>query len=364
MENDLFAKLEAMASAASTDIDRWTFRAQRACALARFGRIEAARSEIHDLRALNTSFEAKFTAWILLAEGLCDHFESLSTDAADRFKRAHSLASAIGNSEIRSLAAAWMGASEFLMGQYEAAALRAAEAIEQAPSNGHLARSRAHLVLANCLYGFGSEPLAAKHYAKARRFAVEAHDISMQSAILYNVAAFRLWRLSFEDAFSAPLVADEVRLAALEVDSIGNLDRGLQIASLETMVPLLRAQLRLVMGQWVDADAIYSEFIEGGTRRLAPRYLAEQSHCNAMLSRRERALDLASQAQSLLTEKTELDDRAVCHARLSTSYTSLGMLQEARVQSEAAHKYQSAFRTYQEGLRARLISIAGGEHMQ
>jgi hypothetical protein len=82
------------------------------------------------------------------------------------------------------------------MGRHEAAALHAAEAIQHAPNNGALALSRAHLVLANCLYGFGAEALASKHYFKARQFAVEARDISMQSAILYNAAAFHLSRLS------------------------------------------------------------------------------------------------------------------------------------------------------------------------
>ena len=358
MGTDLLADLEAMARAASTDVDRWIFRAQRTCALARLGRIEAARLEIRDLRALNTSFEPKLTAWILLAEGLCDHFASLSTDAIDQFKRAHGLGCAIGDLEIRSLAAAWIGASEFLMGRHEAAALRAAEAIKHSPTNGHLARSRAHLVLANCLYGFGSESLAARHYAKARSSAVDAHDISMQSAILYNLAAFRLWRLSFEDAFGVPLVADEVHLAALEVESIGNLDKGLQIASLQAMVPLLRAQLRLIGTRWAEADAIYSEFAHGSTRRLTPRYLAEQSHCKAMLCLREQALELAAQAQDLVTEKTELDDRAVCHARLSSSFACFGMNREARAQSEASQKYRTAFLEYQGGLRARLVSIA------
>lgn len=360
MGSDLLAKLEAMVGAAPTELERWTLRAQRACALARLGRIEAAQAEICDLRGLNASFEPKLTAWILLAEGMCDHFESLSTNAVDRFKRAHGLACASRDSELQSLAAAWIGASEFLMGRHEAAALRAAEAIKHAPSNGDLARSRAHLVLANCLYGFGCESLAARHYTEARNSAIEARDISMQSAILYNVAAFHLWRLSLEDAFGVPPSEGEVRLIALEIESVANLDLGLHNTSLIGMVPLLRAQLRLVMGHWEEADAIYSEYIQGGTRRLAAKYLAEQSHCNAMLSRRDRALDLASRAQNLLSEKTELDDQAVCHARLSKSFAFLGMPHEAHEQEEAAEEYRSAFRAQQESLRARLVSIAAG----
>lgn len=358
MNDDLLANLAASAQSASDDIERWTYLAQRACALARLGRIETAREEISTLRSHNASYAPRLSAWIFLAEGLCDHFESLSTDAADRFKRAHGLAAAIGDAEIRSLAAAWIGASEFLMGHHEAAALRAAEAIQHAPSNGALALSRAHLVLANCLYGFGVESLASRHYAKARRFAVEARDISMQSAILYNVAAFHLWRLSFEDAFCKAPSTEDVNLASLEVSSIGNLDQGLQIGSLQAMVPLLRAQLSLIRREWAEADAIYSDFINGGVVRLAPRYLAEQAHCNAMLNRRERVLSLVSGAQELLDNRTELDDRATCHARLSTSLATLGFTDESNLHADSARKHRSAFAAYQERLRPRLVMIA------
>ncbi|HSB25453.1 MAG TPA: hypothetical protein VLE94_20315 [Burkholderiaceae bacterium] len=358
MTNDLLASLDALASAATNDLDRWSYRAQHACALARLGRIEAARAEIRSLREYNTAYSPRLTGWIFLAEGMCDHFESLSTDAIDRFKRAHGLAAATNDPEIKSLAAAWIGASEFLMGRHEAAALHAAEAIEGAPANGALALSRGHLVLANCLYGFGAEAVAAKHYAKARHFAVEARDISMQSAILYNVAAFRLWRLTLEDAFGEPLSAKEVRLAELEVNSIGNLDHGLEIASLEAMVPLLRAQVRLISGQWADADTIYAESIDGGARRLAPRYMAERAHCNAMLDRRDRALDLASEAQRMLGEGIELDDRAACHARLARIFEVLGLAGEAAAQAKLARETRAAFRAYQESLRPRLASIS------
>jgi hypothetical protein len=74
--------------------------------LARLGQIETTRTEIAALRSYNTSYTPRLTAWIFLAEGLIDHFESLSTKAADRFQRAHGLAVAIGDPEIRSLAAA------------------------------------------------------------------------------------------------------------------------------------------------------------------------------------------------------------------------------------------------------------------
>jgi len=149
-----------------------------------------------------------------------------------------------------------------------------------------------------------------------------------------------------------------VRLAELEVNSISNLDQGLEIASLEAMVPLLRAHVRLITREWADADTIYAESIDGGARRLAPRYMAERAYCNAMLDRRDSALDLASEAQGMLGEGIELDDRAACHARLSMTFEVLGLTGEAAAQAKSARETRAEFRAYQKSLRPRLASIA------
>jgi hypothetical protein len=161
-----------------------------------------------------------------------------------------------------------------------------------------------------------------------------------------------------------PHTADEIDIANLEVNSISNLDQGLQIGSLGAMVPLLRAQLLLVKRQWAEADAIYTVSVNGGALRLAPRYLAEQAYCNAMLERQERALGFASEAKRLLTDRTELDDRAACHARLSKSFGSLGLMVESNAHAESARNDRLAFVEFQRELRPRLVTIAEGTDLQ
>ena len=249
------------------------------------------------------------------------------------------------------------------MGRYETASLHAAEAIQHAPVTGSLALSRAHLVLANCLYGFGAESLASKHYAKARHFAIEARDISMQSAILYNVAAFHISRISFEDAFGES-IDEQIVSAELELNSISNLDQGLRLGSLPAMVPLLRAQLLLTKKQWSDADALYSSTIaeaaDHGQLRLAARYLAEQAHCHAMLGQLDSASKLVSDAVAHLSDRTELDDRAACHARLSYCLASLGMQADSSAHAEMARKHRLDFAEFQRKFRERIVPIAEG----
>jgi tetratricopeptide (TPR) repeat protein len=361
MTSDLASRLLTLAASASSDNERWIYRAQWACVMARLGRIELARTEVVNLRSCNLSYSPTLTAWIFLAEGMIDHFDSLSVAAVDRFKRAHGLAIAIGDSEVRSTAAAWMGASEFLLAQYENACVHAVEAIQHASESSSLARSRAHLVVANCLNAVGQHVLAAKQYARARHFASEARDISMQSAILYNVAAFHISWLSVVDAFGES-VEDEINVAELELNSIGNLDTGIGLDSLKAMVPLLRAQLLQMQRRWKDAEAIYAELIQEaathGQSRIAPRYLAERAHCVAMLGLKDAALELATQALAQITARTDMDDRAACHARLSLCLAELGQHKESKDQLAEAMRCRTAFSEFQVRHRARITALA------
>jgi tetratricopeptide (TPR) repeat protein len=363
--SSLATQLEALAHGALNEVDRAVYRAQWACAMARLGRIDDARKETDKLRGANAYKSARLTAWILIAEGLADHFESLSSTALDRLRRAYGLATASGDADSRSFAGAWIAASEFLIGNYEAALKGALEAIGCAPTNGYVGLSRAHLVLANCLSVAGEYAGAAAHYANARKFAIQAHDISMQSVLFYNVAAFRISRLSLRDAFGESLES-ETGHARLELESISNLDRGLRVESLTAMVPLLRAQLLIVERKWADAEALYSaaipEATSHGQARWASRFLAERSHCQAMLGMRDAAASSASDAISCLSDRTDLDDLAACHARLSQSFATTGNKSAAEDHLRTAHVYLGRYEAFQRQLAARfgdVLSSAG-----
>jgi len=360
MSHELIARIEALAASANTEAERWLHRAQLACVLARLGHIVSAREEIAALRGRNAAYDPRLTAWIFLAEGLSHHYESLSTEAADRFKRAYGVGLAIDDNEIRSLAAAWLAASEFLMASYETSAMHAVEAIRSAPQSASLAISRAHLVLANCLCLVEDSVHAAKHYKDARSFAIEARDISMQSSILYNVAAFRIARLSLIDAFGES-IDSELPLASLELDSISNLDSGLGIDSLRAMVPLLRAQLHLIKKRWVDANALYvrsiSEAANHGQLRETPRFLAEQAHCLAMMGENDKALAAAAMARERVTGRTDLDDLAACYARLALCFDALGDTKSAAAERVAANENRARYVTFQANLRAKVRAL-------
>jgi len=359
-DENLLTRLEALARSAGSADERSCYEAQWAGAMARLGHVDIARAEISRLREANVAFSPRPTAWILIAEGLADHFETLSTAALDKFKRAHAIAVAVGDSDLRSFSSAWLSASEFLVGNYVGAVSHAFEAIANAGPTGTIALSRAHLVLANILYTVGYYPEAGLEYAKARRFAVDARDISMQSAALYNVAAFRIARLSLEDSLGQPPELEDVRAAQLELNSITNLDAGLGVSSLSAMVPLLRAQLTLVQQQWGDADRYYTlaipEAATYGQLRWEPRFLAEHSHAKAMLGMDSLAEELIARALQGLNERIDADDLAACHARLSLSYAKLGSSAEAAAHSARSREFAAKFAARQEAHKSQLIA--------
>lgn len=361
MTPSLLSRLDELAKSAGNDGDRLVYRAQWAGAMARLGHISESRAEIAKLRQSNAAFMPRPTAWILLAEGLADHFESLSTNALGKFRSGHAIGVAAGDREIQSFAAAWLSASEFLVGTYESAVSHAIEAIRIAPSTGTLALARAHLVLANVLYTVGLFQEACTHYASARRFAVEGHDISMQSAVLYNVAAFRIARLSLEDALGNDASTDEIRVAELELASIANLDRGLGVDSLSAMIPILQAQLLLVKKSWSEADLHYTKAIPEaatyGQLRWEPRFLAEQAHAQAMLGLREGATELTSRAIGQLSGRIDQDDLAACHARLASAFTYLGNETEAAAHLAMTRESASKFAARQDAQRAEVAPL-------
>lgn len=365
MSSRLLSSLEQLANKANSEVERSVFRAQWAGAMARLGHLGAARKEVQALRIFNANYEPRLTAWIMLAEGQIDHYESLSVAALDKFKRAYGIGIAAKDDDTASFAAAWMSASEFQVTAYHAATKHSLEAISLAPATGYLARSRAHLVLANILCAIGWHQAAPAHYAKARTCAIEAHDISMQSAVLYNVAAFRISRISLDDAFDV-VNDEELRLAELELNSIVNLDRGIGVDSLGAMIPILQGQLLMMKRQWGEADLYFARAIPEastyGPLRWEPRFLAEQAYCQAMLGRVEIAASQIARAAEQLNGTMHLDDLAACHARIALVSATLGNSANAEMHMKYARQCAAKLADLQADQRRELAPLLAEIH--
>lgn len=295
--------------------------AKKAGNLARLSRFTEARSLVKDLRAVNSAYEPRLSAWIIFAEGLIEHFETLNNaKAKDKFHRAFLVGQMAGDHEIAGAASAWMAHCELVSGQIKEAVDHVATAFEWSNVDSSEARGRASMVLADALNCAGKTDMARQWYHEARSFAVRDGDIAMQNVMLFNMATFGVANLTLRDCFG-PLDANDWRLVALEVASAGNLNSALGIQSLASMVPIVRAELLVIQRNWTDALALYDQHIpivvNEGQKRLLPKLLAQCAWCRSNTRDMEGAIMSVHDAINQLGECSDLDDLSVTHFRIS-----------------------------------------------
>lgn len=344
---------------------RWILTAKYACALARLSRTDVARAKIQHLRAVNVNYDAELTGWILLAEGLVEHFDSLAISAVDKFRRASAIGVASGNRELGANASAWLANAAFIQGNHTAAATHLTSALSMAEPSDDATLGRASLVVADLLSWAGARDAAKAWYRRARSYAIADGDIAMQSVVLFNSAAFSVAEAVHADCSSAASTK-EVAAAAAALDSITNLDRGLGIESLSSMVPLLRAELLTVQRAWSQASALFEGHFAAATaqgqQRLVPKLQAQHAYSLAQLgdfSRSASSIDLALLNVSMCTDS---DDLFVLHARAASTFQLLGEQQLATSQTRLAKAYRDQFISQQRRIAdevSALLSSSG-----
>ena len=340
MSSRLIARLDAAIAQAMDPLKREFLKAERAGALARHGQLADARFALSGLRTQNQRHRSPLlAAWIHLVDGLIDHFESMAPRALEKFQRAHEQAVLAEDLPMRALAASWMAAVTFNQTDLPALQWQIREVLTCAPADHHASRTRIGLVLADSLRYAGDDARSQQWYLKARAHASAEGDTSMVSALLHNISTMRCGRISLDDAFGRA-DADEAAKALLEAESTANYDWGARAAALVAMVPVIRAQLLVVLGRYGEALSLFDAHlararVEGMGHREA-RFLADRAWCLAKERRTMEAQRDARAAEQLISQVIDADDRAGTHGRLARVYAELGREAEA-----AAHQRQA-----------------------
>jgi hypothetical protein len=317
----------AIAAAGSAQ-ERLVLTARKAGALARLSRFDESRELVTELRSQNLGFDPRLSAWIIFCEGLDSHFSSLATGSAlDRFRRAYAIAVASGDRELSAISAAWAANEEFVAGRAASAIEQVRAAFAWADVDNAEARARANLVVADLLSWAGQGERAKKWYTAARACAIEGGDLAMQSVVLFNSAAFHVANLVIADCMGT-CAPSHLREIELEVNSVANLDRGIGIDSLTTMVPLLLADIRACEGRWSDALRLFQIHIdhlaEQGQSRLVSRFLAQLAWCKLNSSDVQGAIDDMRSALAHAQDGCDLDDLFVLYERAARLQRALG----------------------------------------
>lgn len=344
----LLERLDAAIAAADDPFARECLKARRACVLARQGQFAEARYALAGLRSQSQRLRKPLlTAWVALVEGQVEHFESLADTARERFAQARVLAIEAGDAGLQAEAAAWLAVAEFNANDPQSMAVHAAEALRLAPADGHVARARAALVVADALRYAGEDEAAQPWYGKVRQHAMAEGDTSLVSMLLHNVAAFRAGRIALDDALGQADRAEAQRVL-LEAESTGNYDAGTGQGQLLSFVPLLRAQMLVVLERFEEAvvtiDAQLPKARAEGQIRREAMFLSDAAYCEVRLGRLPEAGKRLRLLQPLLPKVQEPDDQAAMHARLAVVARALGrdeaQVEHATLSAEALGRYR------------------------
>ena len=329
----LIDRLDAQIAQAEEVFERECLKSRRAAVLARHGQFAEARFALAGLRSQSQRLRNPvLSAWVAFVDGLIEHCESLAPTARAKFQRAYDLASTAGDIDLHALCAAWLAMTDLNANDVDATVAHVQEALRIAPADSHAARARAALVVASAWRVAGGGDRATPWYKVARQHAAIEGDVSLVSVLLHNMAAFQAGPISLDGAFDRADLADAQRVL-LEAESTGNYDAGVGNDQLMAEVPLLRAQLMTVLGQYDAAIALFDAQLpraraQGQLHREA-RFLADAAFAEVKLGRLDEAVKRLRAVAAALPLMTEHDDIAATHARLAAATRALGRHEQA-----------------------------------
>ena len=235
-------------------------RAELAAYRTRLGRVEEVRAT---LKELHQRYDARpnvaISAWLNLVEGLARYFSDMDPAARDKVLRAHALSSAAGLTPMRALSAAWLAHLDYAQGDVDSMALHVSEALNLSVETNHGARSRASLVVAQSYHLAGDLDTALPWYVKARDHAQTDGDDATISALMHNMAWLRSHEL--RKRFFLELENDSAtEHALLSAESTRNFNILIGSVSLNSLIPVLRAQILAVIGREAEALVISRRF--------------------------------------------------------------------------------------------------------
>lgn len=351
-------KLDALILAARSEQEKRILLVKKACALTRFSLIEEASAILDRVRSNRDAYDPRLSAWVMLSEGLQHHFGSLAERARRDFRRAYAVSVATGDLELAAVASAWIASAEFTASNLPAVPSALVQTFTYADRSNAAARARACLVIADMVNCAG-DPLSARHwYKQARDAAVEEGDIAMQSVGMYNDAAYRVWNVVLSDCDQG---ADEhlVMLASVSVDSVGNLDLGLGVRRLTSLIPLLRAEVLTVQRKWDEAIGLFDAFLcdrsVEAKGRVMPKLQAQRAYCLAMVGDYDVAVKEVQRAiEEAATCTEDFDDLFVMHTRAAAIFERASMQDECLTHRASAKRCLDAFRAFQVELQGSL----------
>lgn len=338
----LLTRIEAAIQASPTQVRADCLRAERAGHLARLGRMDEARQSLSSLHMQYASQpNASVSAWLALADGLLGYFSDMSEQARDKMRRAHALSGASRDMPLHALSAAWLALTDFMAHDFDAMGRHLADALRFADADHHAAQTRAAMLVGQVYHFACRFDLAQPWYAKARQHATADGDEASLAAVIHNMAWMHA-NQSRQALLCGAADGAATRQAALGAQSSANFDTLLGLSSLDALVPILRAQVLALQGEWGAAlmlfDGHVADAMAQGLGRMQANLRAEMAWCRLQAGQAQGARDDTRLALLGLEDECDVDDRAAAHSRLAMIWAALGDDEAARRHAEQAER--------------------------
>jgi tetratricopeptide (TPR) repeat protein len=328
MKSRLLVRLEADIGSALNSVAADCLRCERAAYLARLGGFAEASREIAAVQqdhARNPN--AAVSAWSSFAEAMVSYYSNLGALAIDKMKRSYALSKAVGLQPLQALASAWLAQFSYVRMDVPAMAKFVVEAMVLAGPEDRPARARANLVIAQGYDQGGRYDLARSWYASARYHAANDGDDATLSALMWNMATLRVAALQ-QTAATGPIDMAEAERVLLCAESSAHFDEMLGVQSLQSLQPILRAQVCSFLGRTDEALRLYEKHLVDALRDgLSPiegLLIADRAWCRFRIGQRGEALRDAAEAEICLGKEGLFVDRAAGYSSLVALYDAVG----------------------------------------
>jgi tetratricopeptide (TPR) repeat protein len=342
----LLTRLDAAITAERDPFRADLLRAERAAYWARQGQAEEARTE---LDALHKRYDARpnfeMSVWLSIAESLACYLTDIGPLAPDKMRRARALSEAAGLKPLQALSSAWLAQMDYNAQEFGQMTKHVGDALRLAAADHDAARSRANLVVAQAIHLSCRMDLATPWYKRAQEHAVAEGDEATLSAMMHNMSWLRMHVLRQEKMTGVASGAAGAH-ALLGIESTVQYDNLWGLSSLESLKPILRAQILALEGEPDKALTLFDEHLPNqpdGMLRMQCILLADRAWCLVEVGRSEEARIAADVAESSILPVTTIDDRAAAHSRLAQVFRAVDEPERATQHLALADE---AWRTY------------------
>jgi tetratricopeptide (TPR) repeat protein len=323
----LLARLDAALAKTRHPVDHACLRAERAGFLARLGHFDEARAVIASLHGqFDHHPNPAVSAWLSMAEGWMLHFGSMSGGARDKLKRAQALSTAAGLTQLQALSSAWLAHMDYVANDMEDMVRNVSLALKLASADNHSARARASMVVALAYDFAGRTDRAQPWYIRVRDHATTDGDETTLSALNYNISSHRVHHAMQAAIFGGDAI-EQARQALVSTEATGNFDAWVGTVALDALLPMHRACIASIQGQYGEALALYEKHLDDarkqGLGRLASNYLADMAWCRWHLGDVAGARRDTEAAAEDIDIAMHTDDRAMAHGRLASLFKLL-----------------------------------------